>query len=69
MNVSVSCYNVVITSFRRCIMVSRSIAADTHIILHERIVSSHAFIQQVGSASGECASCAEFVSHFGEVKV
>lgn len=50
-------------------MVSCSVAADTRIMLHERIVSSHAFIQQVGSVSGNCATCVEFVSEFGEVKV
>lgn len=50
-------------------MVSPSVAADNRIMLHERIVSSHAFIQQVGSSSGECATCLKFVSQFNEVKV
>lgn len=49
-------------------MASATLTADFKIELHERIISTHFFTQELNSAKGECSVCNEFSESFGKVE-
>lgn len=48
-------------------MASPTLTADFKIELHERIISTHFFIQAHDAVKGECSVCNDFIADFGKV--